>query len=104
MDTPAVEAFVREMVVPLLRPGQILVPDNVATHKGARLRRLVEAAGRRLAFLPAYSPDLSPIAGAFAQVKAARRWRPPSATHSTPSRRATRATTSPTAATGPTAK
>jgi transposase len=69
-DARAVEAFVRELVVPLLRPGQILVLDNVATHKGATLRRLVEGAGCRLCFLPAYSPDLSPIEEAFAQLKA----------------------------------
>ncbi len=69
-DTPTVEAFVRELVVPLLRPGQILVLDNVATHKGGTLRRLVEGAGGQLRFLPAYSPDLSPIEEAFAQVKA----------------------------------
>ena len=69
-DTPTVEAFVREFVVPLLRPGQALVLDNVATHKGAGLRRLVEAAGCQLRFLPAYSPDLSPIEEAFAQLKA----------------------------------
>ena len=72
-DTLTVEAFVRELVVPLLRPGQILVLDNVATHKGEELRRLVEAAGCRLRFLPAYSPDLSPIEEAFAQLKALRR-------------------------------
>ena len=56
-DARAVAAFVRELVVPLLRPGQVLVLDNVATHKGAPLRRLVEGAGCRLCFLPAYSPD-----------------------------------------------
>ncbi len=60
----------RALVVPLLRPGQTLVLDNVATHKGAGPRRLMEAAGCRLRFLPASSPDLAPIAEAFAQVKA----------------------------------
>ncbi len=69
-DTPTVEAFVRVLVVPLLRPGQILVLDNVATHKGDTVRQLVEAAGCQLRFLPAYSPDLSPIEEAFAQLKA----------------------------------
>ena len=69
-DPPTVEAFVRELVVPLLRPGQILVLDNVATHKGGTLRRLVEGAGCQLRFLSAYSPDLSPIEEAFAQLKA----------------------------------
>ena len=69
-DALTVEAFVRVLVVPLLRPGQVLVLDNVATHKGERLRRLVEAAGCQLRFLPAYSPDSSPIEGAFAKRKA----------------------------------
>jgi transposase len=69
-DTPVVEAFVRECVVPQLRPGQILVLDNVATHKSGALRRLVEGAGCRLRFLPPYSPDLSPIEEAFAKFKA----------------------------------
>ena len=69
-DALTVAAFVRELVVPLLRPGQLLVLDNVATHKGAGLRRLVEGAGCQLRFLPAYSPDLSPIEEAFAQLKA----------------------------------
>lgn len=69
-DARTVEAFVRALVVPLLRPGQILVLDNVATHKGAEVRRLVEAAGCQLRFLPPYSPDLSPIEEAFAQLKA----------------------------------
>ena len=69
-DALTVEAFVRELVVPLLRPGQLLILDNVATHKGDRLRRVVEAAGCQLRFLPAYSPDLSPIEEAFAKLKA----------------------------------
>jgi len=69
-DTPTVEAFVRELVVPLRRPGPLLVLDNVATHKGAVVRQLVADAGCQLRFLPAYSPDLSPIEEAFAQLKA----------------------------------
>ena len=72
-DTPVVEAFLRECVVPVLRPGQPLVLDNVATHTGSGVRRLVEEAGCRRAFLPASSPDLSPIEEAFAQGKAAPR-------------------------------
>jgi len=69
-DARTVEAFVGQAVVPLLRPGQLLVLDNVATHKGTALRRLVEGAGCQLRFLPPYSPDLSPIEEAFAQLKA----------------------------------
>lgn len=69
-DTLTVEAFVREVVVPTLRPGQILVLDNVRTHKSDGLRRLVEGAGCQVRFLPAYSPDLSPIEEAFSKFKA----------------------------------
>lgn len=70
-DTLPVEAVMRECVVPQLRPGQKLVLDNVRTHKSATLRQLVEAAGCcELHFLPASSPDLSPIEEAFAKVKA----------------------------------
>lgn len=69
-DTLVVEAFVREYVVPHLRAGQILVLDNVRTHKSAALRQLVEAAGCQLRFLPPYSPDLSPIEEAFSKFKA----------------------------------
>ena len=69
-DTLVVEAFVRAYVVPQLRAGQVLVLDNVRTHKSAGLRRLVEAAGCQLRFLPPYAPDLSPIEEAFSKVKA----------------------------------
>jgi DDE superfamily endonuclease len=63
------EACVRECVVPTLRPGQLLVLDHVRTHQSAELRRLVAAAGCQVRFLPASSPDLSPIEEAFAKVK-----------------------------------
>lgn len=69
-DTPTVEAFVRACVLPQLRPGQVLVLDNVRTHKSDALRRAVEGAGCQLRFLPAYSPDLAPIEEAFSKVKA----------------------------------
>lgn len=68
-DTATVEAFVGACVVPLLRPGQKVVLDNVRTHKRAGLRQLIEAVGGDLHFLPPYSPDLSPIEEAFAQVQ-----------------------------------
>lgn len=72
-DTATVEAFMGECVVPLRRPGQKVVLDNVRTHQSAGLRRLVEAAGCEPRFLPPYSPDLSPIEEAFGKVKAALR-------------------------------
>ena len=50
-----------QVLAPVLRPGQVVVADNLAAHHGRRVRELVEAAGAELVFLPAYSPDLSPI-------------------------------------------
>ena len=62
-------ACVSQVLAPTLRPGQVVVWDNLAAHRGEEVRRLVEARGARLVFLPAYSPDLSPIEEAFAKVK-----------------------------------
>ena len=72
-DGPAFVAYVREFLAPTLRPGQIVVLDNLAVHKVAAARALVEARGCRLLFLPAYSPDFSPIELAFAKLKEALR-------------------------------
>src|ERR671921_52324 len=58
------------VLLPTLIPGQIVVVDNVGAHKPERIRALVEAAGCALVFLPAYSPDLSPIEEAFSKIKA----------------------------------
>ncbi len=54
-------AFVREAVVPHLSPGDVAILDNAACHRGKQVRELIEAVGARLLFLPAYSPDFSPI-------------------------------------------
>jgi transposase len=69
-DGESFALYLRELLVPSLRPGQVVVMDNLSVHKGAAVRALVEAAGCRLLFLPAYSPDLNPIEQAFAKVKA----------------------------------
>ena len=69
-DGESFALYVRELLVPSLRPGQVVVLDNLSAHKGAAVRELVEGAGCRLLFLPAYSPDFSPIEHAFAKVKA----------------------------------
>jgi transposase len=69
-DRPAFELYVRELLAPSLRPGQAVVLDNLSVHKGEAIRAAVEAAGGRLLFLPAYSPDLNPIEQALAKVKA----------------------------------
>jgi transposase len=63
------EAFVEQVLVPELRRGDVVVMDNLSSHKHARVRELIEAAGARLLFLPPYSPDLNPIELIFAKVK-----------------------------------
>ncbi len=56
--------------MPELRPGDIVVMDNLSSHKGPKVRALIEAAGAALLFLPPYSPDFNPIENAFAKLKA----------------------------------
>ena len=63
------EAFVERVPAPRLSPGDVVVLDNLSSHKSARARALVEAAGAELVFLPPYSPDLNPIEMVFAKVK-----------------------------------
>lgn len=62
-------AYVRKMLIPALRPGDIVVLDNLGSHKGSQVREAIQAAGARLVFLPAYSPDLNPIEQVFAKIK-----------------------------------
>ena len=62
-------AYVDQLLVPTLRPGDIVVMDNLGSHKSAAIRQLIQAAGARLWFLPPYSPDLNPIEQAFAKIK-----------------------------------
>lgn len=70
IDTPAFVAYVRQVLGPTLHPGQIVVLDNLSVHKAEEVRRLLEARGCELRFLPAYSPDLTPIEEAFSTFKA----------------------------------
>jgi transposase len=63
-------AYVEQQLVPSLRPGDVVVMDNLSSHKRARVRALIEGAGCTLLFLPPYSPDLNPIEQAFAKLKA----------------------------------
>ncbi len=64
------EAYVEHFLTPALRPGQVVVMDNLGAHKGERVRELIEGRGCELLYLPPYSPDLNPIEEAFAKVKA----------------------------------
>jgi transposase len=66
-------AYVRQFLAPALRPGDVLVMDNLSSHKVAGVREAVEAAGATLRYLPPYSPDLNPIENAFAKLKEALR-------------------------------
>ena len=63
------EAFAEQVLVPSLSPGGVVVMDNLSSHKGPRVRRLIESAGASALYLPAYSPDLNPIELAFAKLK-----------------------------------
>jgi transposase len=62
-------AYVEQVLVPTLRPGDVVVLDNLGSHKGNRGRRAVRQAGAHLLFLPPYSPDLNPIEQLFAKLK-----------------------------------
>jgi transposase len=62
-------AYVEQILVPALRPGDIVIIDNLGSHKGKAVRRAIRAAGAKLFFLPPYSPDLNPIEQLFAKLK-----------------------------------
>jgi transposase len=64
------ETYVARVLVPELRPGDLVILDNLSSHKGARVRELIEGAGASLRYLPPYSPDFNPIENAFAKLKA----------------------------------
>jgi transposase len=66
----AFQAYVEQVLVPTLRPGDIVIMDNLSSHKGPQVCQMIEAAGATLLFLPPYSPDFNPIENAFAKLKA----------------------------------
>lgn len=61
--------YVEEVLVPTLKPADIVIFDNLASHKGKAVRKAIRAAGAKLFFLPKYSPDLNPIEKFFAKLK-----------------------------------
>ena len=65
----AFEYYLEHILVPVLRPGQVVVVDNFSAHRGARVMDLVEAAGCEVLYLPSYSPDLNPIEHMFSKLK-----------------------------------
>jgi transposase len=70
LDNPTFLAYVEQVLVPTLRPGDVVVLDNLAMHKQPEVQAAIEAVGARLRFLPPYSPDFNPIELAFAKLKA----------------------------------
>lgn len=62
-------AYVRQQLAPTLHPGDIVIMDNLSSHKKAGVREAIEAASARLLYLPPYSPDLNPIENAFSKFK-----------------------------------
>jgi transposase len=70
INRDAFEAYVEQVLVRELKPGHLVIMDNLSSHKGPKVRELIEAAGARLLYLPPYSPDFNPIENAFAKLKA----------------------------------
>ena len=70
INREAFETYVERVLVPTLRPGNVVVMDNLSSHKGPKVRAMIEAAGATLLYLPPYSPDFNPIENAFAKLKA----------------------------------
>ena len=70
IDHPTFVAYVEQVLVPTLRPGDVVVLDNLAVHRHPAARAAIEAVGAQLRFLPPYSPDFNPIELAFAKLKA----------------------------------
>jgi transposase len=70
IDKPTFLAYIEQVLVPTLRPGDVVVLDNLAVHKQPAVHAAIERVGARLRFLPPYSPDFNPIEQAFAKLKA----------------------------------
>jgi transposase len=70
MNTDTFVWYITEQLAPTLRPGQVVVLDNLSVHKAARIRQAIEARHCQLLFLPPYSPDFTPIEQAFSKMKA----------------------------------
>ena len=70
INSRAFQAYVDQVLVPELKPGDVVIMDNLGSHKGAGIRAAIETAGAKLLYLPPYSPDFNPIELAFAKLKA----------------------------------
>jgi transposase len=69
IDGESFRTYVEKVLVPTLKPGDIVIMDNLGSHKGKAVRQLIRSAGAKLFFLPKYSPDLNPIEQVFAKLK-----------------------------------
>lgn len=69
-DTQVFDAYVRQVLLPTLRPGDILIMDNLSPHKNEPILQVLAQAGVKVSFLPAYSPDLNPIEKMWSKIKA----------------------------------
>ena len=69
VDGVAFEVYIKEMLCPKLRPGQIVVMDSLSVHKNPEVRKAIHKRGCEVVFLPSYSPDLNPIEQAFSKLK-----------------------------------
>jgi transposase len=69
IDGDSFRLYVEKILLPTLSPGDIVIMDNLGSHKGKAVRQLIRAAGAKLFFLPKYSPDLNPIEQIFAKLK-----------------------------------
>ena len=72
-DTATLVAYLEQVLVPCLRPGDVVVMDNLKVHKAKRVQELIEQAGAKLRYLPPYSPDFNPIEKMWSKVKASLR-------------------------------
>lgn len=70
MDSECFKAYVNQVLVPTLEPGDLVVMDNLSSHKSEAIRSAIQAAGAELYYLPPYSPDFNPIEQAFSKLKA----------------------------------
>lgn len=70
INAAAFQAYVDQFLVPTLKPGDIVVMDNLSSHKGVAVSLAIDAAGASLLYLPPYSPEFNPIENAFAKLKA----------------------------------
>ena len=69
INAEAFKTYVEKALVPTLQPGDLVIMDNLGSHKGKAVRQAIRAAGAKLFFLPKYSPDLNPIEQVFAKLK-----------------------------------